>query len=1181
MRYSPAAESVPLFRPWALVLAAILVVTVLAMSYQNRDAFFPSKGDGDQVSASYAELLLAAEPDNVALRAELVEMLIQLGEFDRAGALLDSWQGGSQADRQFYGLLLNVNAAIVSEDPARITAAQALMAVFDVEALSSDQQRELAELALQIDLPALAADMYFRLAESERQERLTLLASSARWYLAAGDQRSAAKVYQQLAAEAQSASLRSQYAISAYDAMAASGNVEQATAYLLAQAEHVDLSAWPAQRWSDSVAIAEGAMRHDLARQLNDLWLQAIPDSPDGLQMRFRLQLAAGETEDAWKTGHRLLALQPNSAPLIKQMAQLAQWTNRPEIALDFWVAYLALVPDDAVRELAWRQAFALFNYDRGIALLNDTAASRSLTAEELEALVYAHEARGTAQQAERWLRSYVARVPSHRLAWSKLLQNLQNTQQPDAEVETWQAFATHHALTLDERRRWAEVLWDTYQPELAWKVIDVPTQGMADADFWRLRAALAWELGRDDELLASYQAMQRSGQELRFEEETQLIAMYRQSQPRRSLALLIASWQRTGDTLRLLDAVQLAQDLDDWHQLEVLLAEAGPELNERLALVLARGSLAEHHGRSREAERLYLHALKGNPNNVLLRERLLWLYVERQDQVQLAHWLERWEPGARAVPALWLVMGAANQVLGRSRALQWYERHLRNQPNDQLALAAWADALDEAGRNSDALRVRSALFKQLRQTAAVGGADVRSLWLRLTAASVSGERSLQQALLWRDGSASSLQLWFSAQLAHLDRTNQQAQKDAWLAWGRERSLSASRYDLIQAAMSSVDGQRLAALYDEQALDPAQQVEVLSLLGNPGRAQTQARAALGDQQRRAVQQQLWRQSIQLAEAHPQGARIQFGRNDYGGLRFVGPELSVGRFVNEHWYAHADIGQGRYDSALLDQSAMGAERNLSLELQRQLPDGSLSLLFDGSRRSDEGRYGVGLTRRWSLGDDALAAGLDWQRKTEETGLMRALGQQDGAWLQVSHSLSARDQLSWSLAQRRYSTRSGKTLASGQLATVEFSQIQFFEGPTWALRTGLDWQRYSLRNPVLDELLAVNGGVVNQPALQVDQLLPEKVGRFYVGSEWRRGFPGALNRTRGQYTWLLDTSTGWDWEEQSFTYAINAGVGVEVLGDDELSLRAGYQSAPVGGDGESGGNVNISYSVRFGR
>ncbi len=196
-------------------------------------------------------------------------------------------------------------------------------------------------------------------------------------------------------------------------------------------------------------------------------------------------------------------------------------------------------------------------------------------------------------------------------------------------------------------------------------------------------------------------------------------------------------------------------------------------------------------------------------------------------------------------------------------------------------------------------------------------------------------------------------------------------------------------------------------------------------------------------------------------------------------------------------------------------------------------------------------------------------------------MRALGQQDGVWLNGSHSISARDQISWSLAQRRYETRSNLAIGAGQQASLEFSQIQFFEGPTWVLRSGLELQRNQLKGTAFDDLLVSNGGPVNQDELNADQLLPERVGRFYVGSQWRRGLPGALNRTRGQYTWLLDTSTGWDWEEQSMTYAINAGLGVELLGDDELSLTGGYQSAPIGGDGDSGGNVNLSYSVRFGR
>ncbi|WVM92361.1 hypothetical protein ULG90_22725 [Halopseudomonas pachastrellae] len=63
------------------------------LTYQNKDAFMP-QGQNDAVSAGYAELLLAADPENIELRSELVEMLIERGEFSRALKHLADWQGG-------------------------------------------------------------------------------------------------------------------------------------------------------------------------------------------------------------------------------------------------------------------------------------------------------------------------------------------------------------------------------------------------------------------------------------------------------------------------------------------------------------------------------------------------------------------------------------------------------------------------------------------------------------------------------------------------------------------------------------------------------------------------------------------------------------------------------------------------------------------------------------------------------------------------------------------------------------------------------------------------------------------------------------------------------------------------------------------------------------------------------
>jgi hypothetical protein len=140
----------------------------------------------------------------------------------------------------------------------------------------------------------------------------------------------------------------------------------------------------------------------------------------------------------------------------------------------------------------------------------------------------------------------------------------------------------------------------------------------------------------------------------------------------------------------------------------------------------------------------------------------------------------------------------------------------------------------------------------------------------------------------------------------------------------------------------------------------------------------------------------------------------------------------------------------------------------------------------------------------------------------------------------------------------------------------------------VRSGIDYQHNNVKDRTLDYLSSANGGPVKSvdnsddpTVVTADDLLQSRYGQLYVGSSWRRGLPGALVRTRPQYTWLVDVTAGWQWLDQTFNYGINTGLGVEVLGGDELALTVGYQSAPQGGNGQAGGTLGVSYGVRFGR
>lgn len=345
-----------------------------------------------------------------------------------------------------------------------------------------------------------------------------------------------------------------------------------------------------------------------------------------------------------------------------------------------------------------------------------------------------------------------------------------------------------------------------------------------------------------------------------------------------------------------------------------------------------------------------------------------------------------------------------------------------------------------------------------------------------------------------------------------------------------------------------------------------------------------------------MNEQLRRQAVEIHEATPQGALLSYQKQDFGGLSFDSPRLEIAHNLGDNWYADVEMEHGNYKGDDVISSRLGDESNAALTLVRSVENGSWKLFADTSQRKDDDRNGLGLSRMWQLGDShQIETGLDWHRKSDDSGLMRAFGQQDRAWVGGRHGLTARDQLSWEVAQRSFSTRTDKSLGNGHALKLELNHTLEFAGPNWTVRSGVDYQKNNVKDRNLDYLSSDFNGPIRVPdvappepgdpielqTIASGDLLQSRYGQLYVGTSWRRGIPGALVRSKPQYTWLVDMTAGWQWTDQTFNYGINTGIGFEVLGDDELALTFGYQSAPQGGDGKSGGTLGMSYGVRFGR
>lgn len=1205
---SSATKNSRLLNPWALAVVAVAVGGLLWATFQREEVFQPDGREPDAVSANYAELLLTAHPEDDHLRLQLVELLIRLGDYAKARQHVNNWPKPIPDLQAYYRLELDALEASRNGDLIAQHALIERLKDFDHSKLPLPQLQSLARLALTLQSPAYAARVFEEIAARDPKQRTEALQSAAKWYLAGESPARAAQIYLELRNDTQQAAERREYAQLAYNSLLASGQGDQAAQVL---ADEIDVLINPDTDvpWvRQGVDVAVASKRFDLAQRFLQQWRVLQPDNPQILQKDFSMRLALGDLDGAWQDGEQLVLEHPEDQALLEQMAHLGEWRGDNEAALDYWVRLLKLHEDPKVREHSWRLASMQFDFDRSIPLLEEIMGQRALTNIELDALIYGHESRGTPKQAEAWLRTYVHKYPSHRLAWTRLLQNLENTGQFAVKAKVYADYSKRFELTTHERVDWADTYLKLFDAPSAWKVMQVDTSKIDDPNYWRARSSLAWNLELDDELRIALEKVLALKGKLGRGDESQLITIYRTEDPHRALTMMVGAWERDRDPNRLVEALQQAQLMQDWTQVAALLkdAQAYPQAYDQSQVLAVRGALALQQGQIEEAERLYQQGLAQYPDDNLFRERLMWLYVDTGNITQLKPLLSKWKPQARNDRTLWLPFASASQLVGRNTdALAWYRMYLKTTPNDWLVQAAYADALDNAGYQDAAQRLRLKLLRSPEGKNIQPSSQRFVIWLRLMASSYSPRKAQQEALKWQDGSPAMLQLWFERLLASLDETNQEAQKDEWLAWARSQGLKVERYEDIQQALRSRNKAHVETLLASKDLNAAQRVQALTRLGRFDEALAISSSELGDDQPEAVRNQLRLQAVEIQERTPQGAQLSWHEQDFGGIEIKGPRLEIAHNLGSQWYADLQLEQGDYSGDDIESSRIGEEHNATLTLQRAVENGSYKLFADTSQRSDDDRTGLGLSRTWQLGvSDELETGLDWHRKNEDSGLMRAFGRQDRVYLGGRHSLTARDQFSWEVAQRSFSTRAGDDLGDGHALKMEFNHTLEFAGPNWTVRSGVDYQKNHVKDKTLDYLSSNFGGPVisaaaplpfidpdtgiaepinpaDIPTVQAGDLLQSRYGQLYIGSSWRRGLPGALVRTRPQYTWLVDLTAGWQWTDHTFNYGINTGIGIEVLGDDELALTFGYQSAPQGGDGKAGGTLGVSYGVRFGR
>lgn len=1185
-----------------VVLAALLVWLFPQQSvYRKR---LPAS-EIDAVSIAYLQVLLQSAPRDVELRINLIDQMIQTGQFKPALNRLEELDALNQDAISGISKMLRIRilaqlvyAAESADEGEQPYLQQLNRLMLDLAShkQSPQDRQHIIDIALALGRTKLAAQQYQVLAEQVPERRVEYLSSAIKWYQASEDHRSVAETYVALS-NTDNAHQQRTYIRKAVDSYQMLSDTESALAiyasYLKKNPADGDLLLAAAR-------LAMSVNNSRLTNQYLTTLIQLRPDNAEFMLAAQKFALSIGNTKLALAAAQRYTQQVSDNWGQRATLARLYEWDKQPDQALDQWRYLNRHQPSGENTDQMLRLAVGLYRHDVAIDEMEPVMHKRRLSSQELRLLANSYEESGEPDRGAEFFYDYVRRYPDHRDAWVITALLLERDQRLEQAIYVWGQVEQRFGLDVAEGQTVASLMWALNDPESALAVmLNIrPLATAVNRTYWRMLATLAWQRGQSQLAIESLSYLISDGVPLSSDEAD--IVLWVQSPENRELQLRVASssWYRFKKPHYLLTYMQLLYNMQRWSGLQqaMIVADAHSSLFEHDAQYwLLKAALHNHKADTLAAREAYVHALEITGNSVSAVNDFMWFLINSRSHQDLRYFLPLWQELAQDEPLLWPIYAAANTLLtDYQAALSWYKKLIDNDANDQYTLLAYADTLELAGRKSEAWRMRRYLLEGIRQdlfnpsyqadnwtTEFAAQRREQTLYnkLRLVNA-VYSYRDQYRAIGNSQGEMAET-AWLPMFTDRLIAGGHSDTGIHWQLWNRRnKSEELPIFQRVSLVYSSYDGDEMAQLLNRrEELLPSMQAHLLDRLGETGQALASGIEDLDSRLGESQQQELRELLTQRGNERPSGARIEWQLDGLGEISVSGPSVTIAQATDD-WHFRADLESLDWQATNGFNIALpGQEKHLELSVRRELMTGHWQVDTFQNDREDASLSGLRLhyRREW---DSALITHFEaaWQDLPNVTPLMRAYGQFDHIDATFEQLLSARDTVRIDMAVNRFADRySGDTFAQGYTFGLNYFHRMNFEDPEWTIQAGVEWMQNDIGSA--PDLLLQN--MLSAANLGEDALLPQEFGQIVVGSTWQHGDLHSLNARAPTPRYLLNTSMSYQWPRDDFGFAVELGLGWRLFGNDELALSYRFNSAPIGTQGSSAQDIRISYSYRFGR
>jgi polysaccharide biosynthesis protein PelB len=1102
---------------WLIALLATIVVIALVLLYprtalEHRLAEAPDT----KLSALYLANLLRSDPNNPQLRLLLARHQAKIGNLHEARLTLQPALDAHNPDlnRQALRVLWELNEREYRLLPEKASAAREearAELVWQLQELakfpmSIDELLDLARKAYQLKQPILGAQLVHQISHrlDDPVESAKLFERAAEEALASGDYRGSAELH--LAARNNSsdpaqarrhfhAALRAlQSGNQALEAIEMGereiGALADDPGTLLLMTQLARAAGRPdiADRYVRKL-LHISLMRRWQAIQIARAWGEgsflkvaqqgagsgsSLPFDDKIYTLGYEVFLENRKLEDAWLLASSAVRQSPNDIAWRQRLARVAEWTGRPQVALENWLKVAQASQSDEAWQAVLRLAPGLFDDAALIPALHNQLARQSHDMRLIRELVAAYERQGDPRSAIAFLERSTRHNP--RPETLELLAEIaERVGQTDLALSTWERlFADPQQLTAKRALRLAIMLLGQGRGAegLAWLERAQARAGLAnndDADYWRLTGQLAELQHKDAPAIAAFQRLIDSEKAVVGDYDA-LIRLLSSGAPLDAAQLAVLAWHRFDEPRHLIQALTLYAGRNRWTEIGALFRELDSsatatrrslrQLQQLPEFLQLTGAYQQNTGQLPKARRSFEAALNLAPDSADLQQALLWVLIDGNDTVALRKLLATHELTWQQNPAMHDALAASYLALSLPQvALQRYlTPRIADHQDDFLWLMNYADALDQNQQADRAWRLRRQLLSQEWQ-AAHGGkglAKARKHWLTDEGLDQSQRIARTRLLLTQRKGDTGLDAL--RELLRLDRREREGFSNAaaeiaigWLQdhaeytavrgflhhqYARSRSSRSNRplWAEIAVALAEDDKPAVGQLLEtyNEGLSRYDRVNAARTVGDVRLAQT---AAFETQTDQTDDDPTHLQLTEALLAFSDHSGFAIGTRNLGSMDET--PLAIRQHIAVDPRFSLDFAWGQIERNALDDNVvrnLPTEDVLSAKVKWQQPDGKTTLLAEKRKSFDT--YTPLLLEHEQRIDNRLSLyfALGSQLPTQASLPLRVAGMKDEAMLGIRYRPTRMDRLVIEHSQENYALQSGGKLGSGSQTAV---------------------------------------------------------------------------------------------------------------------------------------------------